>query len=43
MNILKELLEGLLKDCRTAPDLFGKEEIRKQLTIIVFVEGAFRF
>ena len=32
MNIRKELLDELLKECKTAPDLFGEGGIIKQLT-----------
>ncbi len=32
MNISKEILDQLLKDCKTAPDLFGEGGILKQLT-----------
>lgn len=32
MKISKELLDELLKDCKTAPDLFGEGGILKQLT-----------
>lgn len=33
MNISKELLDELLKDCKNPPDLFGAEGVIKQLTI----------
>ena len=32
MKISKEILDELLKDCKTAPDLFGEGGILKQLT-----------
>ncbi|ELS33989.1 hypothetical protein FEV09_04630 [Pseudanabaena catenata USMAC16] len=32
MNIGKELLDELLKECKTPPDLFGEGGILKQLT-----------
>ena len=32
MNIRKEILDELLKECKTPPDLFGEGGILKQLT-----------
>ena len=32
MNISKELLDELLQECKTPPDLFGERGILKQLT-----------
>ncbi|OYQ67394.1 hypothetical protein B9G53_01190, partial [Pseudanabaena sp. SR411] len=32
MNIRKELLDELLQECKTPPDLFGEGGILKQLT-----------
>ncbi|OYQ63700.1 hypothetical protein B9G53_15540 [Pseudanabaena sp. SR411] len=32
MNISKELLDELLQECKTPPDLFGEGGILKQLT-----------
>ncbi len=34
MNIRKELLDKLLKDCKDTPDLFGVGEILKQLRVL---------
>ena len=35
MNIRKELLYELLKECKTPPDLFGEGGILKQLTTVL--------
>jgi hypothetical protein len=34
MNIRKELLDEMLQECKTPPDLFGEGGILKQLQLI---------